>query len=362
MASLREVDERRLAWGLFGLLLLALLAVVVVPFLGTFTAAVFLYYAIRPVHRRVEDAVSRPNVAATLTLLVLVLPGLLVVAYAGAIGLQNLERLLAATDMEQIRGVLEPYLDVSGILQQPGQLLTELRQTGAVSPREALPAVVAALGAVFSVLLRLFLVLAFTFYLLRDDEKLSSWAREQLPAVGPDEPGSQGVFGEYVERVDRDLQSVYFGNLLNVFAIAILAVIANLGINVIAPSDGGIPYPVLLALLTGLGSLVPAVGMKIVYFPVAALLFATAATGGGPMWVPVVYLLVTLAVVDTIPDFFVRAYLSGGSLHMGLVMFSYILGPVVFGWYGLFLGPLLLVLVLHFGHTVVPALLHPRRA
>lgn len=45
---------------------------------------------------------------------------------------------------------------------------------------------------------------------------------------------------------------------------------------------------------------------------------------------------------------------------MGSVTFSYILGPVVFGWYGLFLGPLLLVFVLHFGHTVVPALLHPR--
>jgi hypothetical protein len=37
-------------------------------------------------------------------------------------------------------------------------------------------------------------------------------------------------------------------------------------------------------------------------------------------------------------------------------MFAYILGPVLFGWYGLFLGPLLLVLVVHFVRLVLPEL------
>jgi hypothetical protein len=38
------------------------------------------------------------------------------------------------------------------------------------------------------------------------------------------------------------------------------------------------------------------------------------------------------------------------------VLFAYILGPVVFGWYGLFLGPLLLVLVVHLARIVLPEL------
>jgi predicted PurR-regulated permease PerM len=42
---------------------------------------------------------------------------------------------------------------------------------------------------------------------------------------------------------------------------------------------------------------------------------------------------------------------------MGMVMFSYIFGPLLFGWYGLFLGPLLLVLVVGFSRTVLPAAL-----
>jgi hypothetical protein len=34
-------------------------------------------------------------------------------------------------------------------------------------------------------------------------------------------------------------------------------------------------------------------------------------------------------------------------------MFAYIFGPLLFGWYGLFLGPLLLVLITDFGRVVV---------
>jgi len=38
-------------------------------------------------------------------------------------------------------------------------------------------------------------------------------------------------------------------------------------------------------------------------------------------------------------------------------MFAYILGPLLFGWYGIFLGPMLLVLVVHFVRIVLPELL-----
>jgi hypothetical protein len=37
-------------------------------------------------------------------------------------------------------------------------------------------------------------------------------------------------------------------------------------------------------------------------------------------------------------------------------MFAYIFGPLLFGWYGLFLGPLLLVVITDFARVVVPDL------
>jgi len=45
------------------------------------------------------------------------------------------------------------------------------------------------------------------------------------------------------------------------------------------------------------------------------------------------------------------------SMWVGLVMFAYILGPLLFGWYGIFLGPMILVLVVHFGRIFIPELL-----
>jgi predicted PurR-regulated permease PerM len=37
-------------------------------------------------------------------------------------------------------------------------------------------------------------------------------------------------------------------------------------------------------------------------------------------------------------------------------MLSYVLGATVFGWYGIFLGPLVLVLVVHTSRIVLPEL------
>jgi hypothetical protein len=58
----------------------------------------------------------------------------------------------------------------------------------------------------------------------------------------------------------------------------------------------------------------------------------------------------------------VRLRLSGeGGLHVGMVMFAYIFGPLLFGWYGLFLGPIALVVIVHFARLVLPELLDGER-
>jgi hypothetical protein len=43
------------------------------------------------------------------------------------------------------------------------------------------------------------------------------------------------------------------------------------------------------------------------------------------------------------------------------VLFAYVLGAALFGWYGLFLGPLLLVLAAQSANVVLPELLHGER-
>jgi len=48
--------------------------------------------------------------------------------------------------------------------------------------------------------------------------------------------------------------------------------------------------------------------------------------------------------------------MSSGRVHTGLLMFAYIIGPVVFGIAGLFIGAIALVLLTHYFRIVVPAI------
>jgi len=68
-------------------------------------------------------------------------------------------------------------------------------------------------------------------------------------------------------------------------------------------------------------------------------------------------LVVTVVVVDTIPDIVLRPILSGETTHVGLLMLAYTLGPVVLGFYGLFFAPIVLVVSLTFANTALPRLL-----
>lgn len=129
----------------------------------------------------------------------------------------------------------------------------------------------------------------------------------------------------------------------------------------LAPAGLGIPHPALLGFLTGVASLVPVIGMKIVIIPLSGYLFSRAflADASG-FWFPIVFLVVALVVVDLIPDLVLRPYVSAREVHTGLVMGSYLFGPLLFGWYGLFLGPVLLVVSMNFIDQVLPDLMAGR--
>jgi predicted PurR-regulated permease PerM len=75
------------------------------------------------------------------------------------------------------------------------------------------------------------------------------------------------------------------------------------------------------------------------------------------LWFPATFAAVAFFVVDVIPDMVLRPYVSARDLHMGTVMFAYLLGPLLFGWYGIFLGPMLLVIAVRFNRIVLPELL-----
>lgn len=350
-----DIDRARTGWWVVGLALAAAVLYVVYSFIGTFVFGIFIYYATRPVYERIRRRVGPASLAAAVSLFALALPVLLLVVYTAAIGLQELAKAVGRlqeidavpADLSDIWDQIQPYVGASTIAQRPEELLanpnTELVRDVGLSALQYV-------GIVGIGLLHLFVMIAIAFYLLRDDYRLSRYVRRQFA-------DDSGVFAAYARAVDRDFNSIFFGNILNALFTGTIGAASYNVLNLLAPPGLGIPYPTLLGLLAGTASLIPVVGMKLVYFPVAAYLGAETAVADPEMLLfPALFFGTSFVIVDTIPDLVLRPYVSGRDLHVGLVMLAYILGPLLFGWYGIFLGPILLVLVVHFVRIVLPEL------
>jgi predicted PurR-regulated permease PerM len=359
MASLLgEYDRSRVPVWLLAVVFALALAFIVWRYVGTFVLGLFVYYITRPIHRRLADRVPTSSLAAAVSLTTVALPIILLIGYTVYVGVFQLADVAESANLQPVLDALEPYVGEGSVGTDPQAIIDaaiadpqQFLSGGVVDAlTEAAAPAAGYLGAFGNALIHLFVVLALAFYLLRDDHKLAAWFRSQLAGEGT-------PMYAYLDAVDRNLKTIYFGNILNAFSTAILAAISYNLLNVVSPAGIAVPSPSLLGLLTGVGSLVPVIGMKIVYVPVALLLGVEAALANPALlWFPLVFAVVSLVIVDTIPDLVLRPYVSGRDLHTGSVMIAYIIGPLLFGWYGLFLGPLLLVLFIHFARILLPEL------
>jgi predicted PurR-regulated permease PerM len=352
MALTAGVDRSRAAWWGVGAVLAVATAFVLHSFVGTFVVGVFLYYAARPLYRRLRTYVRRPSVAAGGALLLLELPLLFVLAYALSTGLQDLGRLLARLNGGESQSALQPYLDLSTLLRR---LETFLQTADPVALRRLIDTGLESVGFVGIGLVHLFTMYVLAFYLLRDDHRLSTWFRTSFA-------DGAGVVDAFADSIDDDLHHVFFGTILNAVLTAIVGVVVYTLLVVALPTGRAIPYPALLGLIAGAASLIPVVGNKLVYGPVTGYLFVVAAIDPNvTAALPVAFLLVSYVVVDSVPDMLLHPYVSGPNLHRGLIMLAYVLGTLVFGWYGIFLGPIVLVVGVHFSRLVMPELLAGER-
>lgn len=333
--------HRSTAWILVGVLVTAVVAFVLYSFIGAIVIGIFLYYATRPIYRRVDQRTTYPDLSAMVTLLTIGLPILLILGYTVFVGVRELDQVLAAVDLGQLRAVAEPYTDFAEGTGEGGLFGIVRNNVSKVGGFAA---------AVMTWLLRLFVSFTLAFYLLRDDQKIERWFRRSF--------ANQPSAVTFMERVDDDLTTIYTGNLITIGASGLLAIVVYYGLDLIAPVGTGVPFPILLGLLTGVATLIPSVGMKIIYFPYTGyLVWQSVTSSDAPLWFPVVFFLVTVVVIDTVPDIFIRSYVSKGELNMGLILLMYVLGAVAFGWYGVFLAPIVLVAFVHFARDILPVLL-----
>ncbi|MFA9516118.1 AI-2E family transporter [Halopenitus sp. H-Gu1] len=347
------MDEKRFVVALFGLIVALITGYVAYQFVAALTVAVFLYYSTRRFYRLLERFRFPARIRAGLALSIIGVPLVLLLSYTVVLLVTEVRQFVQQSPVMEAAAENVDWLDPEAT---PPELtfdaIVELYRSGGFDPliEFGLEHAGFLTATLSSFLLNLLIIVIVTYYLLIDGSKAHEW----LLTFDDD-----AIVREYLETADQELEAVLFGNLLNVIAISIIAVATYMGYNVLVPASVEVPYPALAGVLTGVASLIPAVGMKIVYLPLAVVMVASPVLSGetGALGYVIGFLVVTIVIVDTIPDLVLRPYFSGETTHVGLLMLAYILGPVVFGFHGLFLAPIILVLALTFAYTALPRLL-----
>ncbi len=347
------MDEKRFVVALFGLSIAVLVGYIAYRFVAALTVAVFLYYSTRRFYQYLERLRLPARIRAVVSLSLIGLPLILLLSSTVVLLVVEARRFIEQYPLAETIDTNEPWLEgLVGLSDLTIDGAIEAYRAGEFDPLIQFLAEHASLltNTVTGFLLNLLITVIVTYYLLLDGSKFHEW----LLAFDGD-----AVVREYLEAADAELEAVLYGNLLNVIAISVIAVATFTGYNLAVPTAAEVPYPALAGVITGVASLIPVIGMKIVYVPVAAAT-ATPMIMANELDLLIYvagFLAVSIIVVDTIPDIVLRPYFSGKTTHVGLLMLAYIFGPVVFGFHGLFLAPIVLVVALTFADTALPPLL-----
>ncbi len=356
-----ENRYRRLFWGIFGLLIFIVLFYMSYPFIEGIVYGIFIYYITRPVKRRIDTRTTHSGISSFLSLLIvfslIIIPAFVAtfyivdVAYKGLPSIVEIIKDLMPTEytsqinefITNLQSIDFGYLlelirknDLQVIIIEPIKRITE---------------------GFFWFLFILFIALIVSFYLLRDAENLKHWVMDIIPET------DKKLVDDYITHLNNSLDRIFVGIFMTMIITAIFALISLIILNAIAPPELRISNLAIIlgiAILCGIFNLLPGIGIKIVWVPVALLLGLQAYFTGtimSSLWFLILFVIVMSFVVDFIPDQILRPYICSGGVHTGLILLAFVFGTAVFGAKGLFLGPIILVTFTEFMRIVVPELI-----
>lgn len=309
------------------------------PFLKPLFAAVVIAIVFFPVQARMLTVVRSPSIAAFLSTLLVTLIIIIPAILLGAAIYQELEHLteyLKAKSEES--GGWSPFLN--HILETPTYWLARLGVD--VSKLNLRARVEGALGDVTSFLLQegqslvgniisfivnMVITLFTAFFLFREGRSM----RRRIAALLP----------LHAEQIDKLFTGIYNTIMATVYGGLVVAAVQG-ALTGLALWFFGIPSPVLWGVVAAMFSLVPLVGSAVVWLPAAIYLFING------HWVQALILVAWGGgVVGTIDNVLRPMLMSGRvQMHTLLIFFSVFGGVQVFGFLGLFVGPVILAVTM----------------
>lgn len=345
---------KNLHWMLFAAVLVYFLFLMVAPYLDVFVYALFIYYVTRPVYYQLLREFKRESLSAFIAIFLFILPVVSVVVYTFSVASIELQYFLGqmhSPEAQALRRALESYREVA--YEFNPQLMLE----AAVGNEDVRSLIYYVASSSLDLLLKFILVFFVGYYLLKDGPKVVTWFRRTCCT-------ERIWLSVFLDDVDGGLYHVFFGNILTASLTAVIAATSFIFLNSLAPSDFvQIPYPVLLGILAGIASLIPFVGLKLVWVPLFLWLGLRVYANGvlsEHVTFLLFFLIVVNVIVDILPDLVLRPYVAGRKIHLGVMMLAYIFGPAAFGTVGIFVGPLIVVVATNFAKIIVPQLVARR--
>lgn len=336
------MDKKKIPYAVIAAVSFGLLFYMLFPFLDVVLFGIFMYYIARPVYRSLTDIIGSDTISAVVSLLFLVLPLILLFAYIASIATIELQNtfLSGAQTSNAINEIITLLSEFSKTVsyEELISLAKENQNVGSM--------IIDAVSGSLTIIFKIFLALVIAYYLLKDGHRLRSWVSSSF---FDDETK---IIEKFFNGVDLNLHQLFIGNILAAVITAIVGsiVFIIIGYFLLPPELSPGKYAILLGVLCGAANLLPGIGMKIIWVPLSIYFVAQAYSSGilFDSWLSILLSVAIIVIfVDWIPDLLVRPYVSGGDMHMGLILLAYVIGPWVFGFCGILLGPIVVVLAVN---------------
>jgi predicted PurR-regulated permease PerM len=299
----------------FGILLLIYF---IKPFILAFGITIILVYVLHPAHEFLQSYVKKHNHATLLIFLLILVPFFIFSFVLISVTAQQMNEFVNAPKVKEI---IDTSIDknVSDYLVIPS--IESINFNGVSKVSEWL---FKFLGTVGNLFFQFLMALLLTTYVLYKEKSVT----------GSFQTIKSQKARDFILHVNEGLKAVVYSMFLTAFAAGLISIVLYLLF--------GVPYPILLGMLTGVVAFIPIIGAWLVYGPITLYIIVVQ----GNTLLGLGFLGACIVFISTVPDYVVRPIAlskKARDTDSILLLLGFLMGTLAFGPAGIIFGPLMMI-------------------
>lgn len=311
---------------IFAILFLKMLYI----FLPALLLALFVAYSSKPIYQTVLDKTKNENLAAIISLLMVIVPLLLFSLALIDVLIQELSKVSLGPIVESILRQFGEYQQYLGEIEKELTLGNLTSLLGISNVFKNISEAIAFLGGA---ILQIVMGFIFSFYFLKSGNEFIEGIKKGVPSE------YHAKYDDFMKRMDNSLHYIFISILSTAIVTGILSFVIY--------SVFDISYSGLLSIVTGIVALIPLLGTWLIYLPLGLYIIYGSGIKAG-----VIFFVACFIFISTLPDLIIKPLVSRKVFHPVLILIAFLGGPIIFGIKGFILGPLVVAIV-HEGYMTL---------